>query len=251
MLSRSFTHREQWIMVGLSVAIITGAGVIAWQRGLAEDGDAAADLAAIDPLPRAEAAEREAAPEPDIGTQPVAAIPEESAMVTVAVRGAVRYPGMYALSDKRRVDDLLDRAGGVTEAADLRDINIAARLVDGTTLTVPAFPDSETGQYANGNYPAHAVQNPVPYTIAGWQAASPGTAAGASSGGEGGGRLDLNRASKAELETLPGIGPVTAASIISYREQMPFQSVEELEQVSGIGPKRLEAVRDLVTVPGR
>ena len=76
----------------------------------------------------------------------------------------------------------------------------------------------------------------------------PDSGSAADGGGAAGGLIDLNRASQSELETLPGIGPVTAASIISYREQMPFQSVEELEQVSGIGPKRLEAVRDMVTV---
>jgi len=260
MLSRSFTRREQLIMASLAAAIVVGAGVIVWQSS-ADEGlamDAVAPL--LDSTPTARAAEPDiesATPGAGLGQEPESLAPSEAAKVTVAVRGAVKYPGLYELAEGRRVDDLIDRAGGVSESADMRDINIAAPLIDGSTLTVPSFPDPETGQYDSQAYPAHATLNPSQYTVSGWQPGAARTAAasspGGASGGGGGaaGRIDLNRATQAELETLPGIGPVTANSIIAYREQMPFQAVEELEQVSGIGPKRLEAVRDLVTVSGR
>mgnify|MGYP002619710305 CR=1 FL=1 len=250
MLSRTFTRREQWIMVGLSAAIVAGAAVIVWQRQ-------APGSTGPEPVPsylEITPAVVVAPPEPDTpSSEAVTEDPPLASKVTVAVRGAVRYPGMYELLEGHRVDDLLERAGGMTERADGRDINIAAPLLDGSTLTVPAFPDPETGMYGETDYPAHAALNPSQYTVSGWQPHVATSVGGrsASGGGEGSALLDLNRATQAELETLPGIGPVTAASIITYREQSPFRAVDELQQVTGIGPKRLETIRDMVTVSGR
>jgi competence protein ComEA len=270
MLSRSFTRREQLIMAGLAGAIILGAGVLAWQRSADSLDDEiavllepAATMQAADPPTAINSATNDSAANvpAENGDSLSAGLPPAPApKLTVAIRGAVKYPGLYEIAEGRRVDDLLDRAGGTLDLADMRDINIAAPLIDGSTLTVPSFPDPETGTYGERAFPAHATLNPPQYTVSGWQPGAAGalaatgshTGSASGSGGAGAsGLIDLNRASQAELETLPGIGPVTAASIISYREQMPFRAVDELEQVSGIGPKRLEAVRDMVTVSGR
>lgn len=256
MLSRTFTAREQLVMAGLAVAIVVGAATIWWTRSAEQAADPEGVVAAS--LPPALTVEGDAAtPAPEAAAAsavvPGAPVEEPPALVTVAVRGDVKYPGLYDLPEGRRVDDLIERAGGLRESADMRDINIAARLVDGTTLTIPSFPDPETGRYSRDAYLAAAGLNPPVYTLSGWRPDAGGAAGsgGAQGGGSVGGKIDLNLATQAELETLPGIGPVTAQRIISYREQAPFHAVDELEQVSGIGPKRLEAVRDLVTVSGR
>jgi competence protein ComEA len=145
--------------------------------------------------------------------------PSPSVSVIVDVAGAVRQPGVFEFVEGDRVIDAIERAGGPLPKADLSLLNLAAPLADGTQILVP-----KTGQ---------AV------------AAVPGgTAPGSSSG-----LININSASATELEALSGIGEVLAATIVEYRDQNgPFASVEDLMDVSGIGPATLEEIRDQVTV---
>lgn len=146
------------------------------------------------------------------------------APLRVYVSGAVAYPDVYTLPAGALVRDALGAAGGVTDEADLSQINLAQELRDQQHIHVPA----------QGEARATAGER-------------------SSSGGELGGvstPLDLNSATAAELETLPGIGPALAGRIVAYREEHgPFTSVEDLLQVSGIGPATLERLRPLVYVP--
>ncbi len=138
------------------------------------------------------------------------------ATVVVHVAGWVRDPGVYELPEGDRVIDALRAAGGPRRGADLQALNLAAPLADGVQILVPR-------RSAGGTTPAGPSQA--------------------------GGAININTASAAELEALPGIGPVLAQAIVDYRtENGPFTSVDELEEVSGIGPATLEEVRDLVTV---
>ena len=118
--------------------------------------------------------------------------------------------------------DAVDRAGGAKDGADLSVLNLAAPLTDGTQVVVP-----KAG-------------------AAGSVAVAPGaTGSGAASGG----LININTASATEFETLSGIGEVLAGAIVDYRtENGPFASVDDLENVSGIGPATLEEIRDQVTV---
>jgi competence protein ComEA len=142
--------------------------------------------------------------------------------VTVHVAGAVRHPGVYRLRQGARVDDAVQRAGGAGRRADLSAVNLAAPLEDGRQILVP-----ERGP-------------------AGGAAAAAGDAAGA---GGAVAKLNLNTATAEQLDTLAGVGPATAAKILAYREQHgAFGSVEDLADVPGIGERRLEALRELVTV---
>lgn len=139
--------------------------------------------------------------------------------------GAVRRPGLYELPVGSRVADLLAAAGGPRPGADLDRVNLAAPVVDGTQVYVP-----RRGE-------------------AGAPAAATDGGAGAASGDGPPAPVDLNRAGPDELETLPGVGPATAAAIIEYREANgPFATVEDLIDVPGIGEAKLAAVADLVTV---
>jgi competence protein ComEA len=168
-------------------------------------------------------------------------------VVAVSVRGAVALPGVYEFSEGARVQEAVDRAGGATAAADLSDINLAARLMDGTTLTVPETPDPKEHFGARQATP----MNPTAYTITGWQptaASAPAGSAGTDAAGAKSGTLDLNSASEAELQALPGIGPKLAMQIVQYRAGTRFSCLEDLLNVSGIGPKRLETLRPFVSV---
>ncbi len=157
------------------------------------------------------------------GAAAVAGSPSPSPVpLFVDVAGWVRHPGVYEFATGQRVIDAIDAAGGARPGADLAALNLAAPLTDGTQILVPKA----------GAAPAGAGT-----TI-------PGT------GESGGGALvNVNTASATELETLDGIGEVIAAAIVDYRTQNgPFTSVDQLEDVSGIGPSTLEAIRDAVTV---
>jgi competence protein ComEA len=141
------------------------------------------------------------------------------AMLIVDVAGAVRTPGVYEFAEGERVVDAIERAGGPRPKADLSLLNLAAPLVDGTQILVPKIGPAVTG---------------VPGETA------PGSATGL---------ININTASATELETLSGIGEVLAATIVEYRTQNgPFASVDDLLDVSGIGPATLEEIRDQVTV---
>jgi competence protein ComEA len=143
--------------------------------------------------------------------------------LVVFVSGAVIAPGIYTLPPGSRVVDALQAAGGPAGGAAVERLNQATRLTDGMQIHMPAEGEA-------GVAPAVAVS---------------GGAAAASAAGP----VSLNQADAAMLEGLPGIGPSLAARVIEYREANgPFQSVEQLLEVKGIGPAILEKIRDLVVV---
>lgn len=156
--------------------------------------------------------------------------PTPRSEVVVHVAGAVARPGLYVLAQPARVADAIDAAGGVVADTDLTRVNLAGLLGDGERLWIPA-----TGEEA------------VPLPVAG---DGGGASGGTGGGSQAGALVDVNSADAATLETLPGVGPATAAAIISHRDQHgPFRAVDDLIAVSGIGPAKLAAIRDLVVTP--
>jgi competence protein ComEA len=147
--------------------------------------------------------------------------PAAAPRLVVYVVGAVRRPGVYRLAEGTRVEDAVGRAGGPTRTADLAAVNLAAPLADGEQVLVP------------GRIPAAvAAAEGAPARVVGTAGAGP---------------LQLSVATVEQLDTLPGIGPVTAQKIVDYRaEHGPFRSVDDLDEVPGIGPARVESLRDLV-----
>ncbi len=211
-----------WRVAGtaaLVVALVAGAAVL---RSVALTPGAAVELPEPAPMGSAVTAEEEPAPigsaaPAESGDQPTAGV------VVVHVVGAVATPGVVRLPSGARVEDAVAAAGGASPDADLGRLNLARVLIDGEQVVVPRPGDV------------------VP----------PGTGGGATGGGEGAGGaageapVDLNTASLAQLDALPGVGPVLAQRILDRR---PFTSVDELDEVSGIGPTALERLRPLVRV---
>lgn len=229
MLSRLMTRKEQFVVGFLGASIAAGAGALYWTQS---------ERARPDPI----VIERtEPAPVEPLVEVPVnPATPAEPPQVVVSIQGAVIKPGVYTLDDGSRVTDLIRAAGGLL-GADTKEINLAARLIDGTTLTVPEIADESAVDGAGADRPV----NPATYTIAGQHSTG---ASAPQSGAATGGRINLNRATQVELETLPGIGPKLAQQIVQYREENPFKNIDALQDVPGIGPQRFEAIRDLITV---
>ena len=159
--------------------------------------------------------------------------------LVVFVSGGVHRPGMYEVPAGARVGDALARAGGLVADADPALVNQAEPLFDGAQVHVP-LPQSPMAEAASTS---GALSTEAPSTGLSGQSSS--AAAGASQNASPGGLININTASLASLETLPGIGPVKAAAIIAER---PFGTVEELERVPGIGPTTLANIRALVKV---
>lgn len=146
-----------------------------------------------------------------------------SGEVVVHVTGAVSAPGVYTLPSDARVDDAV-RAAGATAEADLSQLNLAQKLADGQKITVPAIGSASTS-------------------------AGEGTATTPADASSDGALVNINTASLEELETLPSIGEVRAQAIITYRETNGgFRTIEELQEVSGIGEKIFADVAPHITV---
>lgn len=149
------------------------------------------------------------------------------ASIQVHVAGAVRDPGVHALPPHCRLIDALEAAGGLTDDADREQLNLADYVWDGQRVFVPR------------------VGTPPP------PSPTPGRAQSteAEPGDRGSGPININTASAADLETLPGIGPVYAQRIIAYREANgPFSDPAQIMQIEGIGRTRYERIEDKITV---
>jgi competence protein ComEA len=145
-----------------------------------------------------------------------------SSAVVVHIAGAVVAPGVYALAGSPRVTDAVAAAGGVSADADANAVNLAAPVRDGERVYIP-----KVGEAAPLVIGASGLATP------------PGPA----------GPVNLNSATAEQLDTLPGVGPATAAAIVTHRQQHgPFLTVDQLGDVRGIGPAKLDALRGLVTV---
>jgi len=167
--------------------------------------------------------------EPEISGQSAAPASETWA---VYVTGEVNLPGIYEIEPGSRVSAAIDKAGGFSSDADREAINLAERLSDEAHISVPSKNASTPPGDANQGgvtYPSGARNTPANNT--------PGERE----------KIDVNRADAATLATLPGIGPRISESIIAYRDEHgPFPDIESLRSVTGIGERRLEAIRNLI-----
>ena len=174
------------------------------------------------------------ASQPPRGNEITLLPPPTKIPIQVHVSGAIHNPGVYALAPGSRVRDAIQAAGGLTDKADDTSLNLAAQLEDGARLQIPtqiqvdiltpgAVIKSEDEQSSSRSTPPNTESPHQP--------------------------ININSADQSSLETLSGIGPVTAQKIIAFREENgPFTSIEEIQKVSGIGPVTFEKIKDFITV---
>ncbi len=212
-------------LVGLIVVVVALlAGVGLWYtRSLPRPVDVATTAGSAAPVVQVSfGASPGALPAVAVASGSAAAPASVSAAPTliVDVAGAVRKPGVFEFQPGDRVIDAVERAGGALEKADLTLLNLAAPLTDGQQILVPKKGETPSGTPVTGGVPGGPTA-----------------------------LININSADEATLETLNGVGPVLAAAIIQYRtEHGPFASVDQLDEVSGIGPATLEDLRSQVTV---
>ena len=162
-------------------------------------------------------------------------IEEETTKIVVHVSGAVRNEGIVELKEKSRIADAIEMVGGVTEDAYMKDVNLATILEDGMKIYIPTKEEVEK-QRENTNDSVSKDTNLDIYN-------------NGSNTRKKNNKVNINTATKEELDTLTGIGESTANKIISYREEKGnFKSIEEIKEVSGIGDSKYEQIKNLIEI---
>lgn len=153
--------------------------------------------------------------------------PPTPAPIIVHVTGAVINPGVYSLPSGSRVKDAIEKSGGLLSDADTTLINLAMLIEDGEQVWVP-----------------YQLDDVMDFD-------KPAVLGGEPTQGQQTRKININTASQIELESLSGIGPVIAKAVIQYRlENGPFKDIEEIQEVSGIGPVTFEKIKPIITVKG-
>ena len=175
---------------------------------------------------------------PRVTTVSATSTPMSPAIITVHVAGAVNSPGVYRLPSSARVVDAVASAGGALRSADLESINLAQTITDTEQIYIPI---KKVSRPRITTAPRLRPQRTTPTTAP--------TTNGGSTGSQSTRLINLNSATASELDSLTGVGPSTAKAIIAYRTKKgSFSKVEDLLNVPGIGPAKLAALRDQVTV---
>ena len=224
MLSRFFTRQEQLVMIFLGCSIIIGSAVIYWAYASEPEVVPGVEIEPSEIHEDFQVQENESV-KPKI----------EPLKIVVSVQGAVQYPEVYRFVEEARVNDALELAGGVEPLADTTSINLAAPLVDGSTIYIPLRKKGDDGKRLLKNHASYLLEgNPRPLSE--------------NNGVPARSRVNINTATQSELESLPGVGPSYARAIIEYRKQRPFNKVDDIMSIRGIGGKRYEEIRELISV---
>ncbi|ODR03225.1 ComEA family DNA-binding protein [Mycobacterium intermedium] len=223
----------------IALAVIAALAVLITVFTLVRDQPAPVMAAKLPPVEHVSSVSTRTSADPGTGPGPSpGAIPDRP--VVVSVVGLVRKPGLVTLAPGARIADALQAAGGVVDGADTIGLNLARQLGDGEQIVVgltpvPGQPPTLGSSVTAGTAaPASTAAGPKPGTKASPKPGEP---------------LDLNTATVEQLDALPGVGPVTAAAIVAWRQANGrFTSVDQLADVDGIGSARLDKLRPLVRV---
>lgn len=154
-----------------------------------------------------------------------------SGKLYVDISGEVERPGVYEVSEGTRLFEVIEQAGGLTDEADIDSLNRAETVADGQKILIAAKGENSSGSQGTQS------------------GSGTNSGSGTGSGTTNDGKVNINTAESAELQTIPGIGPSKAARIIEYRQSNGnFSSIEDIQNVSGIGSKTFESIKDYITV---
>lgn len=212
----------------IALAVIAAVAVLVTIFTLMRDAPAPVVSAKLPPVDMVSSASRGPSPSPSAGpSQPV----------VVSVVGLVHTPGLVTLAPGARIADALKAAGGTTDGADTIGLNMARQVGDGEQIVVGIAPVKGQPTVLGSSVSSGSAAPGAPGTASGPAKSAPAEV------------INLNTATVQQLDTLPGIGPVTAAAIVAWRDANgKFTSVDQLAKVDGIGPARLEKLRPLVRV---
>ena len=147
---------------------------------------------------------------------------EADAYIYAHITGEIKKPGVYKMKSGTRMDDLVKEAGGLTDEADIDQINLSEKLVDEERIIVPA--KGEANETDETSHAASAVQSK---------------------------KININKADLFELTSIPGVGEKTAQKIIDYREKKKFKKIEDVMNIDGIGENKFNNMKDYICVNGR
>lgn len=208
----SFTKRDQIVILMLVIVVIFIAGYNAINKRMKVDLDT--DAKEVN-----DGEKEEVIDELDEENK-------EDEIIMVHITGQVYNPGLVQLESGSRVIDAVEKAGGLTNDADLDRINLARKVVDEEKLYIPRIGE----EIDENKEELQTVEN------------------AGNEGESSSGKVNINTASKEEIMTLPGIGEVLATRIVEYRENNKFTTIEDIKNVSGIGSKKFEGIKDLIIV---
>ena len=156
---------------------------------------------------------------------------ENEEEIIVHITGAVKIPGIIKLKQGSRIEDAVEKAGGLTEDADISNVNFAYVLEDGVKITIPSNSELEEKEVITSESGENIIEDTI------------------STSNETKGKTNINKANEEELLNLPGIGTELASRIVTYRQQNgKFSSIEEIKNVSGIGDSKYEKIKDLISI---
>ena len=168
----------------------------------------------------------------EILTQEQSEQKETEEIIVVHITGEVKSPGVVRVKEGNRIEDVINAAGGLTENADITNVNLAYVVEDGVKIRIPALDDEEL---AKQNYITDGAGENIIIS--------------SEEKNEDNKIVNINTASLAEIETLPGIGPSIATKIVEYREQNgKFKVIEDIKNVTGIGDSKFDKIKDYIKV---
>lgn len=168
---------------------------------------------------------------------------EKNKKIIVHISGAVKKEGIVELEENSRISDAIEKAGGIKENAEIKEINLAYKLEDGMKIYIPTKEEiqnketQEVNQYIYEGMKENSTQgNSFQENMEKKETIKNK-------------KVNINKASQEELDSLPGIGPSTASKILEYRKQNGnFKKIEDIKEVSGIGESKFEKIREMITV---
>ena len=174
---------------------------------------------------------------------------EDTDKIIVHVSGAVNKEGIVELEENSRISDAIDKAEGLKENADTKNINLAFKLEDGMKIYIPTIGESREQNKQNGQSQNQTLMDETSKYVTSSSGVVQEEQTNGQSEQKKNEKININTATQTQLETLPGIGPSTSLKIVNYREENgKFKNIEDIKDVSGIGDAKYENIKDLICV---